>query len=302
MSSIKIKDPKTGKWEEVPYFQGEPGTDGITPHIGPNGNWFVGDADTGMPSRGADGAQGPQGVQGEPGEKGDTGAAGKDGSDYVLTSEDLEEIATLAAMKVREDTVLGSIDENNNILLSGSLADGTYVLKYKNEDGTYTEVGTLKVGSVTETYTNLADPTSADWQEGYRLSISSGGVSELAGHVSTNYIHCKAGNVLRVKGLNVIGQLTTDGSGNQNNAKIVMYDGSKAALGGLYGLTTEEASANNYGAKVDVDGDISTYTVLYNNEGTQMAQATCEYIRIDGALMDGYTSEDVIITINEKIV
>ncbi len=32
-------------------------TDGITPHIGDNGNWFIGDTDTGMPSRGADAPQ-----------------------------------------------------------------------------------------------------------------------------------------------------------------------------------------------------------------------------------------------------
>ena len=40
------------------------GADGTTPHIGDNGNWFVGSDDTGKPSRG------------EKGDKGDTGAAG----------------------------------------------------------------------------------------------------------------------------------------------------------------------------------------------------------------------------------
>ena len=33
------------------------GVDGITPHIGDNGNWFIGDTDTGMPSRGEDAPQ-----------------------------------------------------------------------------------------------------------------------------------------------------------------------------------------------------------------------------------------------------
>ena len=41
--------------------------DGITPHIGDNGNWYLGDTDTGKPSRG------------EQGLKGDTGAAGQQG-------------------------------------------------------------------------------------------------------------------------------------------------------------------------------------------------------------------------------
>ena len=39
------------------------GTGGITPHIGANGNWYIGNTDTGMPSRG---------------EKGDTPVKGTD--------------------------------------------------------------------------------------------------------------------------------------------------------------------------------------------------------------------------------
>lgn len=34
------------------------GKDGITPHIGENGNWFLGEEDTGLPSRGEDGEDG----------------------------------------------------------------------------------------------------------------------------------------------------------------------------------------------------------------------------------------------------
>ena len=45
---------------------GPAGKDGITPNIGANGNWYLGDIDTQKPSRG---------------EKGADGAAGKDGSD-----------------------------------------------------------------------------------------------------------------------------------------------------------------------------------------------------------------------------
>lgn len=46
---------------------GKDGTNGITPHIGDNGNWYLGATDTGKPSRG------------EQGLKGDTGAAGSQG-------------------------------------------------------------------------------------------------------------------------------------------------------------------------------------------------------------------------------
>lgn len=50
------------------------GADGITPHIGDNGNWYLGDTDTGKPSRGDTGATGP---------KGDKGADGKSAYQYA---------------------------------------------------------------------------------------------------------------------------------------------------------------------------------------------------------------------------
>ena len=70
--------------------QGKDGTNGITPTIGTNGNWYLGTTDTGKPSRG---------------EKGDTGAAGADGytpvkgTDYWTESDKAEIVAdTLAAL------------------------------------------------------------------------------------------------------------------------------------------------------------------------------------------------------------
>ena len=50
---------------------GTDGTDGITPTIGANGNWYLGNTDTGKPSRGATGGTGA------------TGAAGKSAYEYA---------------------------------------------------------------------------------------------------------------------------------------------------------------------------------------------------------------------------
>ena len=53
------------------------GPSGASPHIGENGNWFVGELDTGVQAQGAQGPkgeQGPQGDTGATGAKGDTGA------------------------------------------------------------------------------------------------------------------------------------------------------------------------------------------------------------------------------------
>lgn len=48
----------------VDYFDGSPGA---TPHIGQNGNWFIGETDTGVKAQGEDGADGQTPVIGENG-------------------------------------------------------------------------------------------------------------------------------------------------------------------------------------------------------------------------------------------
>ena len=48
-----------------PPQAGADGKDGITPTIGENGNWYLGDTDTGKPSRGTTGANGKDGANGK---------------------------------------------------------------------------------------------------------------------------------------------------------------------------------------------------------------------------------------------
>lgn len=62
---------------------GKDGTDGVTPHIGGNGNWYIGDDDTGKPSRGEQGAKGDKGDAGADGKNGIDGVNGKDGADGI---------------------------------------------------------------------------------------------------------------------------------------------------------------------------------------------------------------------------
>ena len=60
-----------------PPQAGTDGKDGITPTIGENGNWYLGDTDTGKPSRGT------TGVPGKDGAKGKDGADGKSAYQYA---------------------------------------------------------------------------------------------------------------------------------------------------------------------------------------------------------------------------
>ena len=59
------------------------GPSGASPYIGENGNWFVGELDTGVQAQGAQGPkgeQGPQGAQGPKGEQGPQGGTGATGA------------------------------------------------------------------------------------------------------------------------------------------------------------------------------------------------------------------------------
>lgn len=60
---------------------GAAGADGVTPHIGDNGHWYLGTTDTGKPSRGATGAKGDVGATGPAGPVGPQGPAGAHGKD-----------------------------------------------------------------------------------------------------------------------------------------------------------------------------------------------------------------------------
>ena len=75
---------------------GPAGKDGITPTIGENGNWYLGDEDTGKPSRGA---TGPQGADGKDGANGTDGA---DGHTPVITASKSGKVTTI---KVDGETV-----------------------------------------------------------------------------------------------------------------------------------------------------------------------------------------------------
>lgn len=95
---------------------GSRGADGITPTIGANGNWYLGEEDTGKPSRGETGPQGP---------KGDTGAAGADGkSAYAYAVEGgYDGTETEFAKKLASETLIVKITDNNGTLS----ADKTFI-------------------------------------------------------------------------------------------------------------------------------------------------------------------------------
>ena len=79
--------------------------DGATPHIGDNGNWYIGDTDTGKPSRGEKGdigdtgSQGPKGDTGATGPQGPKGDAGPKGDPFEYADFTAEQLAALRGPK-----------------------------------------------------------------------------------------------------------------------------------------------------------------------------------------------------------
>lgn len=164
--------------------------------------------------------------------------------------------------------VTGTIDENNNIILSGNIADGNYTLKYENDDGTYTEVGVLKVGG----YTNLF---SIDG-EGFANNTDFSGAS--SGRFLTNYIPCKDGDIVHVKGATIY-------KAKGHNGATDVWSSSP-----VYAASLLEATS-------DYDDAVKVYTITNSTTGVTSIDKVQFEIRSGNAALDS-----VIITVNEKIV
>lgn len=146
------------------------------------------------------------------GEKGDPGKDGftpQKGIDY-WTGADKETIIqeVIAALGT---PVFGSVDENNNIILTGELVSGTYTLKYEDADGNLTEIGTLNHNAETA-YTNLvslsinSDGTQyvgTNGEDGYKTGYrfnSSQEEKEEPGAIVTGFIPYNGESIIRMCG------------------------------------------------------------------------------------------------------
>ena len=124
-------------------------------------------------------------------------------------------------------------------------------------------------------YTNLADPTSADWLNNTR--ISSSGFPTESGMTTSNWIAVTKGDVVRIKGIDV---------NTHTYARVALFGSTKNLL----------SSAKVSGlAAADATG------VTYDTTGAQftIASTNAKFVRICGILNS--TASNVIITKNEPI-
>jgi hypothetical protein len=138
-------------------------------------------------------------------------------------------------------------------------------------------------------YTNLADPTSADWAVSSRFA-SGGKVSATSGLTAdiTNYIPITEGSVVRVKGMNITSALSTNAV-----CRICFYNSAKTYIGML-------TTSSTHKSMVTVENGISSITIDETLKTTMGLAYYPALVRFNGTLTG--TKEDVIITVNEEIV
>ena len=143
----------------IASLKGEDGEPGTTPHIGQNGNWFIGDTDTNVVAEGQDGAPGQDGSDGTDGTDGITPHIGQNGHWFIGDTD----TNVVAEGQDGEDGADGSpgitphIGANNHWFIgetdTGILAEGTDGVTPDISIGTVTTVepGTPAAASMTGT-------------------------------------------------------------------------------------------------------------------------------------------------------
>ena len=104
---------------------GPKGDPGDSPHIGENGNWWVGDTDTGVSATGSgeEGTQGPPGPKGDKGDPGEPGPQGEKGADATINGVNTLELAA------GENIILDQQGDRLTISSTGGGGTATYLVR-----------------------------------------------------------------------------------------------------------------------------------------------------------------------------
>lgn len=194
--------------------------------------------------------------------------------------------ATLAALegyeKLAVTVTMGGVD-----ITSTAYSNGVVSIAKVTGDIVITASAAKKAN-----YTNLADPSSPDWANGERLN-SSGTTTSLTGSVVTNWIACKRGDILRIKGIDLTARTNT----SNTSAPYISVDWETVDAHSNIDINSHE----NKAGVVIADG-ITTLTMLswdgVNQEVTSNGEIAA--VRFSG-LLTASSADDVIITKNEPI-
>ena len=189
----------------------------------------------------------------------------------------------IEAIKTASGGVVAWIGDDNNIYLSGNLTDGTYKAYYE-VNGEYIEIGGLTLGEAVTpepVATNFANPNSADWKSGYRLSTDAFGSKAVEGAAITNFVDVKYGDIVTVTGINF-----TDSENRQT------FSDGDSPIGIGKAADWVSLALHNTIDDITYDDNNFTFKVVYGQSG-KIIQA-----RFSGLLTG--TAADVVINIKRE--
>jgi hypothetical protein len=182
--------------------------------------------------------------------------------------------------------IMGGVD-----ITSSSYNNGTINISNVTGDIIITAIAVISTPNVG--YTNLADPSADGWVNNSRLSSSGTDKGEggYSGGVVTNFIECKRGDVIRIKGINLTSK--TDSSNTTAPYVQVYYENNKMDC----------ADINSYESAFIESGGVTTFNVFcLTNTTTQTGTTNGDVnrIRFSGKLTAA-SANDIVITKNEEI-
>ena len=155
--------------------------------------------------------------------------------------------------------IIGNVDSENNIILTGNLAAGTYFVKYEMEDGSAIDIGELVLVNPETpdepdepTYTNFFDET-----QGFRGRLSSTGENRTDASCPfvTNYIGVQKGDVVAISGCDICCAMY-----GGNNYFMTGYNADKANV-----YTDNSYDTNEYWTVDLLTDEEAQFTVLDDN-------------------------------------
>ena len=225
---------------------------------------------------------------------GEPGKTPVKGTDY-WTPADQESIVqqVIAALGT---PVFGRVDAENNIILTGELAEGEYVLKYEDAEGNLVDIGALEVGGGVTNLIPLsinADGTlykgangEAGYKVGYRIN-SSGAEAAQSGIACTGFMPVKGNETI----YGSAGALT----GNTGYCYIALYDSSFAFLKGYNMASQALPVIPSFSG--NADGSFA-FKIEQNNYIASTVVANVAYFRMSSG---GIAEGNVVVTVNEPI-
>ena len=149
--------------------KGEDGQDGTTPHIGGNGNWYLGERDTGIQAQGPKGNPGADGKDGAPGKDGVPGKDGADGKNGTNGKDGLTTAVNIGGTTTQHVNGLITIPDNSVLaaINTGAALVG-HVVEYDSATGKLRDSGHTLLKSVPAdavfTDTVYVHPTTAGYK------------------------------------------------------------------------------------------------------------------------------------------